>query len=71
MESLEQEVLAVLRQQPERNPDGTTWKMHVGVRSYTKAYLLKNWETNDVMRHDVVKAILSLKVHLLGRGPLE
>lgn len=71
MESLEEEILAVLRKQPERNPDGSLWKMHVGPRSYTKAHILEAWSQDKVMRKKVVELILSLKLHLLGRGPEE
>ncbi|NVM57608.1 MAG: hypothetical protein HWN51_05760 [Desulfobacterales bacterium] len=71
MESLEKEILAVLRKQPERNPDGTLWKMHVGPMSYTKAHILEAWSRDKVMRGKIVELILSLKIHLLGRGPEE
>lgn len=71
MESLEAEILAVLRKQPEKNPDGSLWKMHVGSRIYTKAYILEEWSQDAVMREQVVDAVLSLKLHLLGRRPQE
>jgi len=71
MESLEEEILEVLRKQPERNPDGSLWQMHVGTRYYSKAYILEAWSRDNVMRGQVIEAILALKLHLLGRGPPE
>lgn len=71
MKSLEEEILAILRKQPERNPDGSLWQMHVGPSSYTKAHILEAWSRDKVMRGQVIEAILALKLHLLGRGPQE
>lgn len=71
MESLEQEVLEVLKRQPEKNPDGTAWKLQIGEQSYTKAYILEAWKRDNVMRKQVIDLILSLKLHMLGRGKRE
>ena len=71
MKSLEEEILDVLRRQPKRNPDGSLWQMHVGSRSYSKEYILEAWSRDNVMRGQVIEAILALKVHLLGRRPQE
>jgi len=71
MESLEKEVLEVVRQQPERNPDGELWRLHVGIHSYSKAYILENWRKDEDMRKTIVKSIINLKLHTLSRGTRE
>jgi len=65
-DELDEEVLEVLRQQPESNPDGTPWKLKLGSRLLTKRDILDNW-ANDELRRDVRKLLLGLKLHLLGR----
>lgn len=68
MESLEKEVLAILKRQPERNPDGELWRLKVGDRFYTKAHILEAWNRDEVMRKRIIQLILGLKLHLLGRS---
>lgn len=65
-DELDEEVLEVLRQQPESNPDGTPWKLKLGSRFLTKKEILDNW-ADDELRRDVRKLLLALKLHLLGR----
>jgi len=65
-DELDEEVLDVLRQQPEKNSDGTPWKMKIGSRFLTKRDILDNW-SDDELRRDVRKLLLGLKLHLLGR----
>jgi len=65
-DELDEEVLEVLRQQPESNPDGTPWKLKLGSRFLTKKEILDSW-ADDELRRDVRKLLLGLKLHLLGR----
>ena len=64
---LDEEVLEVLRQQPEKNSDGTTWKLKLGSQYLTKREIIDNWADDEKLRGDVRKLILGLKLHLLGR----
>lgn len=64
---LDEEVLEVLRQQPEKNSDGTPWKLKLGNRILTKKDILDNWDNDKGLRKDVRKLLLGLKLHLLGR----
>ncbi len=66
-DELDEEVLEVLRQQPEKNSDGTPWKLKLGSRFLTKRDILDKWGNDKEMRRDVRKLILGLKLHLLGR----
>jgi len=66
-DELDEEVLEVLKQQPEKNPDGTPWKLKLGSRFLTKRDILDNW-ADDELRGDMRKLLLGLKLHLLGRG---
>ena len=66
-DELDKEVLEVLRQQPESNPDGTPWKMKVGDRFLTKRDILDSWADDEELMGDVRKLLLGLKLHLLGR----
>lgn len=70
-DELDEEVLEVLRQQPEKNSDGTLWKLKIGSRYLTKSEILENWVRDKRLRSDVRKLLLGLKLHLLGRGPPE
>lgn len=67
-DELDIEVLEVLRQQPEKNSDGTLWKLKLGNRYLTKREILDNWVKDKKLRGDVRKLLLGLKLHLLGRG---
>jgi len=67
MESLEKEVLEIIEQQPQYNPDGSMWRFYVGAWSCTKNYILENWKTDPTMRKRIIQAILSLKIHGLSR----
>ena len=64
---LDEDVLEVLKQQPEKNSDGTPWKLKIGSRFLTKRDLLDNWDNDKGLRRDVRKLLLGLKLHLLGR----
>jgi len=66
-DELNEEVLEVLRQQPEKNSDGTPWKLKLGSRFLTKRDILDNWDNDKELRRDVRKLLLGLKLHLLGR----
>ena len=66
-DELDEEVLEVLRQQPEKNSDGTTWKLNLGSQYLTKREIIDNWADDEKLRGDVRKLILGLKLHLLGR----
>ena len=66
-DELDEEVLEVLRQQPEKNSDGTTWKLKLGSQYLTKREIIDNWADDEKLRGDVRKLILGLKLHLLGR----
>lgn len=68
MESLEAEVLEVVKQQPEKNPDGSLWKIRLGNRNWSKQEILDSWKANAQLRKDLVKIILNLKIHKLSRG---
>lgn len=70
-DALDEEVLEVLKRQPEKNPDGTLWKLVIGNRSFTKSDILRNWAKDGRLRSEVRKLLLGLKLHLLGRGPSE
>jgi len=63
----DKEVLEVLRQQPEKNSDGTPWKLKLGGRYLTKGDILDKWDNDKELRRDVRKLLLGLKLHLLGR----
>ena len=63
-DELDKEVLEVLRQQPEKNPDGTPWKMKIGSRYLTKRDILDNWDNDKELRRDMRKLLLGLKLHL-------
>jgi len=65
-DELDVEVLEVLRQQPEKNSDGTTWKLKLGSQYLTKREIIDNWADDEKLRGDVRKLILGLKLHLLG-----
>jgi len=64
---LDEDVLEVLNQQPEKNSDGTPWKLKLGSRFLTKKDILDNWDNDKGLRRDVRKLLLGLKLHLLGR----
>ena len=66
-DELDEEVLEVLRQQPENNPDGTPWKLKIGCRFLTKRDILDVWDNDKWLRRDVRKLLLGLKLHFLGR----
>ena len=66
-DELDKEVLEVLRQQPEKNPDGTPWKLKLGSRFLTKREILDSWGDDEKLRGDIRKLLLGLKLHLLGR----
>jgi len=66
-DELDEEVLEVLRQQPERNSDGTPWKLKLGSRYLTKREIIDNWAYDETLRGDVRKLLLGLKLHILGR----
>jgi len=66
-DELDEEVLEILRQQPENNPDGTPWKLKLGSRYLTKRDILVSWNNDKRLRRDVRKLLLGLKLHLLGR----
>ena len=65
-DELDEEVLEALRQQPESNSDGTTWKLKLGSQYLTKREIIDNWADDEKLRGDVRKLILGLKLHLLG-----
>jgi len=67
-DELDKEVLEVLRQQPEKNSDGTSWKLKLGRKYLTKREIIDNWADDEKLRGDVRKLLLGLKLHLLGRG---
>ena len=64
---LDEDVLEVLKQQPEKNSDGTPWKLKLGSRFLTKKDILDNWNNDKELRRDVRKLLLGLKLPLLGR----
>ena len=66
-DELDEEVREILRQQPEKNSDGTLWKLKLGSRFLTKKEILDNWDNDKGLRRDVRKLLLGLKLHLLGR----
>ena len=66
-DELDKEVLEVLRQQPEKNSDGTPWKLKIGRQYLTKREIIDNWADDEKLRGDVRKLLLGLKLHLLGR----
>ena len=66
-DELNEEVLEVLRQQPEKNSDGTPWKLKIGCRFLTKGDILDAWDNDKWLRRDVRKLLLGFKLHLLGR----
>jgi len=66
-DKLDTEVLYVLRQQPEKNSDGTPWKLKLGSQYLTKREIIDNWPYDENLRSDVRKLLLGLKLHLLGR----
>ena len=61
------EVLEVLRQQPEKNSDGTPWRLKIGNLYLTKTDIPDKWDNGNEIRRDVRKLLLGLKLHLLGR----
>jgi len=65
---LDDEVIEVLRQQPEKNSDGTLWKLKIGNFYLTKTDILDKWDTDNEIRREVRKLLLGLKLHLLGRS---
>lgn len=65
-DKLDEKALEVLRQQPEKNSDGTTWKLKLGSQYLTKRDIIDNWADDEKLRGDVRKLILGLKLHLLG-----
>ena len=66
-DELDKEVLEVLRQQPEKNSDGTPWKLKLGNQYITKRDIIDNWADDEKLRGDVRKLLLGLKLHLLSR----
>ncbi len=66
-DELDEEVLEVLRHQPEKNSDGTPWKLKLGSQYLTKKEIIDNWADDEKLRSDVRKLLLGLKLHLLGR----
>ncbi len=66
-DELDKEVLEVLRQQPEKNSDGTPWKLKLGSQYLTKREIIDNWADDEKLRGEVRKLLLGLKLHLLGR----
>lgn len=70
MEEFEKAVLEAIKRQPERNPDGTLWRWQAGEKSWTKEYILKNWDKDQEMREFIVKTMLEYGTHLAGRKKL-
>ncbi len=66
-DELDEEVLEVLRQQPEKNSDGTPWKLKLGSQYLIKREIIDNWPYDETLRGDVRKLLLGLKLHILGR----
>ena len=66
-DELDEEVLKILRQQPEKNPDGSPWKMKIGRRFLTKQELVDSWADDEKLRGDVRGLILELKFHFADR----
>ena len=66
-DELDKEILHVLRQQPEKNSDGTPWKLKLGRQYLTKGDILDKWDNDKDLRRDVRNLLLGLKLHLLGR----
>ncbi|MBU0847275.1 hypothetical protein KKH23_08855 [Patescibacteria group bacterium] len=71
MSEFENQVLEVVKQQPEINPDGSIWYIRLGDRNWTKKDILDKWSTNEQLRKDLVKILLSLNIHKLTRGKTE
>ena len=67
--SMEREVVELLRSQPDRNPDGSPWRIQIRGHMYTKSEILDCWSSDEEMRREVVRLILGLKIHLAGRRP--
>lgn len=66
-EQLDEEVLKILRQQLESNPDGTPWKMKIGNRFLTKREIIDSWATDDKLRGAIRGLLLELKYHFSDR----
>ena len=62
-DELDAEVLKILRQQPESNPDGTPWKMKIGDRFLTKGEIIDSWADDEKLRGDIRGLLLELKYH--------
>jgi len=66
-EQLDEEVLKILRQQPDRNPDGSPWKMKIGRRFLSKRDILDSWADDEKLRSDIRGLLLGLKYHFRDR----
>uniref|UniRef100_A0A6M3MBG9 Uncharacterized protein n=1 Tax=viral metagenome TaxID=1070528 RepID=A0A6M3MBG9_9ZZZZ len=71
MSEFENQVFEVVKQQPEKNPDGSIWFIRLGNINWTKKDILDKWSTNEQLRKDLVKILLSLNIHKLTRGKQE
>lgn len=66
MASIEQAALESIRRRPEQNPDGKLWKFHVPPKSYTKAYILENWNRDEEMKKAILERYMDLFTHMAG-----
>jgi hypothetical protein len=69
LSSVERAALESIKRKPERNPDGSLWKFHAPPRSWTKAYIVENWNTDAEMRKAIVERLMDLSLHMAGREP--
>ena len=66
-DELDAEVLKILRQQPEENPDGSPWKLKIGRRFLTKREIIEGWADDEKLRSDIRGLLLELKYHFTDR----
>jgi len=70
MESMERAALDSIKRQPEKLPNGKLWKFHIpGLGSYTKAYILENWGTDEDMKKALLERYMDLFTHMAGKAP--
>lgn len=69
MDEFDELVLDVLETIPERNPNGTDWKMYWGEKTYTKAQILRNYGKDMEMTTMIRKKLLRTQFHKASRKP--
>lgn len=69
MSDIEKAVLEAVKRTPEKLPNGELWKITVGRRSFTRAYIIDFWNKDQEMKEKVVTIFMDHIAHLSGPHP--